>query len=121
FGDWAGKGEPGADPDESFKLQPRKSEASVFVHKDGGDSISVYSLLPYTDTPDTAAQRREDNLLMFAIGAIGRRLAPMANEEDPPFRSAGLSTGDLLEVIDISAGTVSVTPDNWKAGLQRLE
>ncbi len=121
FGDWAGKGDPGADPDESFKLQPRKSEASVFVHKDGGDSISVYSLLPYTDTSDTAAQRREDNLLMFAIGAIGRRLAPMANEEDPPFRSAGLSTGDLLEVIDISAGTVSVTPDNWKAGLQRLE
>lgn len=121
FSDWAGKGEPGADPDESYKLQPRKSEASVFVHKDGGDSISVYSLLPYTDTPDTAAQRREDNLLMFAIGAIGRRLAPMANEEDPPFRSAGLSTGDLLEAVDISAGTVSVTPDNWKAGLQRLE
>ncbi|RYY95180.1 MAG: insulinase family protein, partial [Alphaproteobacteria bacterium] len=121
FGDWAGKGEPGKDPDESYTPKPRQPEASVFVHKDGGDSISVYSLLPYVDTPDTAAQRREDNLLMFAIGAIGRRLAPMANEEDPPFRSAGLSIGDLLEAVELSAGTVSVTPDNWKAGLQRLE
>ncbi len=121
FGDWAGKGEPGKDPDESYTPQPRKPEASVFVHKDGGDSISVYSLMPYTNPADTAAKRREDNLLMFAIGAIGRRLAPMANEDDPPFRSAGLSTGDLLEAVDLSAGTVTVTPDNWKAGLQRLE
>lgn len=121
FGDWAGKGEAGLDPDESYTPRPRQPEASVFVHKDGGDSISVYSLLPYVDTPDTSAQRREDNLLMFAIGAIGRRLAPMANEEDPPFRSAGLSIGDLLEAVELSSGTVSVTPDNWKAGLQRLE
>jgi len=121
FGDWAGKGEPGKDPDESYTLQPRKSDASVFVHKDGGDSISVYSLMPYANLTDTAAQRREDNLLMFAIGAIGRRLAPMANEDDPPFRSAGLTTGDILEAVNISAGTVTVTPDNWKAGLQRLE
>lgn len=121
FGDWAGKGEAGKDPDESYTPQPRKPEASVFVHKDGGDSISVYSLMPYTNLADTAAKRREDNLLMFAIGAIGRRLAPMTNEDDPPFRSAGLTTGDLLEAVDISAGTVNVTPDNWKAGLQRLE
>jgi len=121
FGGWEGKGEPGADPDESYKLEPRKSEASVFVHKDGGDSIGVYSLMPYVDTADTMAQRREDNLLMFAIGAIGRRLAPMANEEDPPFRSAGLSTGDLLETVELSSGSVVVTPDNWRTGLQRLE
>lgn len=121
FSNWIGKGEAGTDPDESYKLQPRKPEASVFVHKDGGDSISVYSLMPYTNPADTAAKRREDNLLMFAIGAIGRRLAPMANEDNPPFRSAGLTTGDLLEAVDISAGSVTVTPDNWKAGLQRLE
>ena len=121
FADWTGKGEAGATPNLSYTLKPRPSEASVFVHKDGGDSISVYSLMPYTDLPDTAANRREDNLLMFGIGAIGRRLAPIANEEDPPFRSAGLTTGDLLNAVDIGGASVVVTPENWRAGLQRLE
>jgi len=121
FSDWAGKGEPGKEPDLAYTPKQRRSEASVFVHKDGGDSIAVYSLMPYTDPPDTGAQRREDNLLMFGIGAIGRRLAPMANEADPPFRNAGLTTGDLLEAVDIAGASITVTPEAWRAGLQRVE
>ena len=71
FSDWIGRGVAGKTPDIAYTPRARPSEASVFVHKDGGDSISVYSLMPYTDLPDTAANRREDNLLMFGIGAIG--------------------------------------------------
>ena len=121
FSDWAGKGEPGKEPDLSYTPKARPPEASIFVHKDGGDAINVYSLMPFDEPPDTAAQRRADNLLMFGISAFGRRLAPRANEADPPFRSAGLTTGDLLDAIDIAGGTVNVTPDSWKPGLQRLE
>ncbi|MDP3737278.1 MAG: insulinase family protein [Hyphomonadaceae bacterium] len=121
FGDWKGRGEPGRDPDLSYVIKDRPSEASVFLHKDGGDSISAYSLLPFRDDPDTAGQRRLDNLLMFAISAFGRRLAPLANSEDPPFRSATLSTGAMLETADVAGGSVSLTPGAWKPGLQTLE
>jgi len=121
FSDWAGRGVAGKTPDIAYTPRARPSEASVFVHKDGGDSISVYSLMPYTNLPDTGANRREDNLLMFGIGAIGRRLAPMANEDNPPFRSAGLTTGDVIEAVDVGGASVVVTPENWRAGLQRLE
>lgn len=121
FSDWVGKGEAGKTPDLTYTPKARPSEASVFVHKDGGDSISVYSLMPYTDLPDTGANRREDNLLMFGIAAIGRRLAPMVNEDDRPFRSAGLTTGDILKAVDVGGASVVVTPENWQAGLQRLE
>ena len=121
FSDWAGRGEAGKTPDLAYAPRTRPSEASVFVHKDGGDSISVYSLMPYTDLPDTGANRREDNLLMFGIAAIGRRLAPMVNEDDRPFRSAGLTTGDILKAVDVGGASVVVTPENWRAGLQRLE
>ena len=121
FSDWVGKGDAGRTPDLTYTPKSRPSEASVFVHKDGGDSISVYSLMPYTDLPDTGANRREDNLLMFGTAAIGRRLAPMTNEDNPPFRSAGLTTGDILKAVDVGGGSVVVTPDNWRAGLQRLE
>jgi len=110
FGDWAGKGEPGRDPDLAYTPPVRPSAASAFVHKDGGDSIAVYSLRPYRDEPDTAGQRRLDNLLMFGIGALGRRLAPMANAEDPLFRSAGVTSSDILRTVDSSAGSVTLTP-----------
>jgi len=121
LGDWKGRGEPGKDPDLSYAVKDRPSAASVFVHKDGGDSISVYSLMPFHDLPDTAANRRENNLLSFATGAVGRRLAPMANSEDPPFRSAGLSSSDILEAADYASGSVTVTPGNWQPGLRALE
>ena len=121
FADWTGKGEAGKEPDLDYIAKSRPPEASVFVHKDGGDSIAIYSLMPFTDPADTAAQRREDNLLMFGIGAIGRRLAPMANEADPPFRNAGLTSGDVLEAVDIAGASVTVTPETWRAGLQRVE
>jgi zinc protease len=121
FGDWRGRGEAGKNPDLSYEILERPSAASVFTHGDGGDSISVYSFMPFREETDTAAQRRADNLLMFAIGALSRRLAPLTNAEDPPFRSAGLSTGDMLETVRISGGSVTVTPESWKPGLQTLE
>ena len=121
FGDWAGRGEAGVEPDMTYALGERGMEASLFVHKDGGDSISVYSLSPYAKQTDTGAQRRLDNLLMFGIGALSRRLAPMANWEEPPFRSAGLSTGDMMEMAEVAGGSVTVTPEGWKDGLQALE
>ena len=58
FGDWQGRGEAGKEPDLTYTLKNRPSEASMFTHPDGGDSISVYSLKPFEDLPDTAANRR---------------------------------------------------------------
>lgn len=121
FSDWAGKGAAGADPDTHYALTRREAAASVFFHKDGGDSISVYSLKPYEDLPDTAANRRESNLLGFALGAIDRRLSRLANSAKPPFRSAGLAYSDVLKAADYAGGSVAVTPGNWRAGLTALE
>ncbi|MEP7209366.1 MAG: insulinase family protein [Alphaproteobacteria bacterium] len=121
FSDWAGRGAPGVDPDKSYTPKVREAAASVFTHKDGGDSIAVYSLRPYEDLPDTAAYRRESNLLGFATGAIGRRFSRLANGDKPPFRAAGLNYSDVLEAADYAGGSVAVTPENWKAGLTALE
>ena len=121
FGGWIGKGEPGVEPDRSYVLKSRGFEASVFAHKDGGDSINVTSLMPYRKVADTGAQRREDNLLMFAIGALSRRLSPMTNWDEPPFRSAGLSTGDMMATAAVAGASVTIAPEGWKEGLRALE
>jgi zinc protease len=121
FSDWAGRGEAGAEPDLAYTPSRKGPAASVFVHKDGGDSLGVYSLSPYEELPDTAAYRKESNLLSFATGAVSRRMARLANSEAPPFRTAGVALSDVLEAADASTGSVQVTPGAWKAGLRALE
>jgi zinc protease len=121
FGDWVGKGNPGAEPDLTYTLKPRQPEASVFTHPDGGDSISILSLSPFEDLPDNAANRRESNLLSFATGAVARRFAIISNGEAPPFRNAGLSYSDILQAADAAGASATVTPEDWKRGLEALE
>ena len=121
FADWHGQGEAGLEPDRSYALRQRDRAASVFVHKDGGDSVVVYSLSPFTEAVDTLAQRRADNMLMFGIGAVQRRLAPMANIDPSPFRSASLSSGDLLRTVDVAGASVSFAPGEWRPALEALE
>jgi zinc protease len=121
FSDWNGKGEPGKDPDKSYTPKKREPAASVFQHEDGGDSVSVYFEVPFEDLPDTAAYRKESNFLNFANGIIARRFTVMGNAEDPPFRRAGLSYSDILEAVDSSSGSATVTPGGWKKGLQAVE
>lgn len=121
FGDWQGQGDAGPEPDRHYALREREPAASVFVHKDGGDSIAVYALSPFTAPADTLAQRRADNMLMFGVGAVQRRLAPLANAEAPPFRSAGLSSGDILRTADVAGGSVAFAPGEWRSALEALE
>lgn len=121
FGDWAGIGEAGAELDRGYTPPDRQPAASVFVHRDSGDSIGVYSLSRFTPDIDTGAQRRADNLLMFGIGAVQRRMAPLANAEDPPFRSAGMSNSDILRTVDVAAGSITFAPGQWAPALAALE
>jgi zinc protease len=121
FGGWVGEGEAGGEPDRSYVPATREPAASVFVHRDGGDSIAVYSLSPFVPDVDTGAQRRADNLLMFGVGAVQRRLAPLVNTEAPPFRSAGISSGDALRVANTASGSMSFAPGEWAPAVAALE
>jgi zinc protease len=121
FNSWQGRGTAGAEPEEGYDLSERGPAASVFVHPDGGDSISVHVLSPYAERPDTAAVRRENNLLSFANAALSRRLSVLTNSADPPFRRASLSRSDILRAVDAVNATVSVTPGEWAKGLRAVE
>lgn len=121
FADWRGKGARGQDAIPAYSLQPRKPAASVFTHPDGGDEISVYSLTPHRKFPDTVAGQQERILLALGIGAVNRRLAAASSAENPPYRSAQVFASDLLESANYAGGSASVTPGQWKRGLEALE
>lgn len=121
FSDWQGRGEAGSDPDLSYAVRARGPEASVFQHADGGDSVSAYVLTPYEDLPDTAANRREANIMSFGLSAVSRRLAVLANAEAAPFRRASLGYSDVLEAADVASASATINPGRWKEAVEALE
>jgi zinc protease len=121
FSSWTGKGPAGVEPADDWSPSARQPAASVYVHPDGGDAISVYGLKPMDRPADTVAQRRSSNLLSFAVGAINRRLATLADSEAPPFRRASVAFDDVLDTAKTVALSASIRPGAWPAALDSLE
>jgi zinc protease len=121
FADWRGRGVPGEDAAAAYSLSDREPEASIFVHPDGGDVISVYTLSPFQKVPDTVAGQRERILLALGIGAVNRRLAAAVVAENPPYRNAQMFASDILESARTAGGSVTVLPGEWRRGLETLE
>ena len=121
FSDWQGRGAGVVDNEVPYSLPARSSEASVFVHRDGGDAVSVYSLSPFHRLPDTIAGQRERMLLALGISAVNLRLAAAANIENPPYRDARLFASDVLESASYSGGYIAFAPGQWRRGLEALE
>lgn len=121
FSDWAGVGPPGRELTEDWSPPERPPAASVYVHPDGGDSIIAYALRPIERPADTAARRRDNNLLAFGIGALNRRFATLADSEAPPFRQASAAESDLLESAAAATVSASTTPGAWRPALEALE
>jgi zinc protease len=121
FSDWQGRGPAGGVASRSYVPNHRDAAASIFAHSAGGDSVSVYSPVMYVDPPDSIAHRLESDLLAIGVGAMARRFARVAEEADPPFRSAGLFYASILNTVDTAIASVDVKPGGWKRGLQALE
>ena len=71
----------------------------------------------YAERPDTIAQRKEDTLRGIAYGIIGRRMTRLAREENPPFRGAGFSTGDVLDAGRTTSLIVQTIDGQWQRGV----
>lgn len=121
FATWRGRGEGGDDVDATYMPEEREAAASVFVHPDGGDAISVYFVSPYHAFPDTVAGHRERFLLALGVAAVNRRLVAAANSSDPPFRAGSVFRSDVLESASFSGAAAATRPGEWKAGLVALE
>jgi zinc protease len=121
FSDWEGRGRAGEVAPRSYVPSQHDAAASIFAHDAGGDSVSVYSPVTFEDPPDSIEHRRESDLLAIGMGVMARRFARLAEDGDPPFRSAGLVYVSILNTVDTAIGSVDVKPGGWKRGLQALE
>ncbi|HVY88406.1 MAG TPA: insulinase family protein [Hyphomonadaceae bacterium] len=121
FGDWSGRGAPGADPDLGYAPPSRKTVAAVSVDESADETLSVYAISRYSPLPDTVAGKREQLLLAVGVAALNQRLSFQAGGNSPPFRQASLFETDLFKSANVAGASISIAPGRWKEGITALE
>lgn len=80
-------------------------------------SISIASVTPYHDEPDTAATRLKYLPRDIAIGILNRRFSVLAKKEDAPFVSAFVSVSEDFHFMREASVNVECKPEQWSAAL----
>jgi zinc protease len=116
FGDWrAADGEPQPDAGPS---DPTYADATdIYLDPALDEQVIAFRNGPWIDEPDTRAQRKTALLRALGYAVISRRMQLLAQSEDPPFRSAGVGTGDVFETARQTSLTVNAIEGQWQRGL----
>ena len=121
FGDWQGRGDPGDEPTLGAPELDRGLEADFHSEPDITTQVSLTYLQATRPRPDTAAERKQNQINGLGFRILNRRFATLAREADAPFVGAGASASesfDTVKTIQVSAAT---TGENWQAALASLE
>jgi len=116
FGDW--QGAP-ADPQPSagpVKFKD-KGRTAVYLEPALAERIVASRHGPWLDEPDSIAQRQENLLRQIGYAIINRRLQRISRNPDPPFRGAGIGTGDVFKAGRTTRLIVDTVDGKWRRGL----
>ena len=106
FASWSGPGaapRPQAGPIDFA----RAGETDIYLDPALTAQFSASRIGPWSERPDTMANRRASILRGLGYGILSRRFTRMARAGDPPFRGAALGTSDILEAGRQSSLTVT--------------
>lgn len=89
----------------------------------GESSVSIEAFKARIDPPDNSARREEDLRLMLASQMVNRRLERISKQDDSPFSSANMHTGDFYDLgfALYSSIDADCKPENWKPALTLIE
>lgn len=94
-----------------------KSRADIYIDPALSERITVQRNGRYLDEPDSIAQRRRNLLRDIGYAIINRRLQRLSRSVEPPFRSAGVGTGNVFEAARSTRLIVDTVDGKWQTGL----
>lgn len=116
FADWRPAPLP-TEPDIGPIDLARSGETDIFLDPALSEMVTISRLAPWKDLPDSIAARRDNLVRSLGYDIVNRRLARLAAQDDPPFRSAGFGTGDLFEAARTTSLSISTIDGGWQRGL----
>ncbi len=116
FADWQAS-EAAAQPEFGPVDYALAGSTDIFLDPALAERVTVSRHGPWITPPDTLASRRERVLRELGYGIVNRRLTRLTRIEDPPFRGAGLGTGEVFEVGRTTNLIVDAGEGEWQRGL----
>jgi zinc protease len=121
FADWRGVGAGAADPELGIPDFNRPRTTDTYIHPAVAESVTVTRLQRWSRPADTLTVRRR--LLLESIGEaiVERRLQRIAQQENAPFLSAGLSEGGRYDRLRQFTFGASSRDGEWQQALAAVE
>ncbi|MEO6716474.1 MAG: insulinase family protein [Novosphingobium sp.] len=116
FGSWQpapSPEQPGAGPVDPA----RRNQTEIYIDAALSERVAVSRHGPWLDEPDTVAQRRENLLRQIGYSIVNRRLQRISRQAAPPFRDAGMGTGDVFKAGRTTNLIVDTVDGKWRRGL----
>ena len=112
---WPTPAEP--QPDAGPVIAKDKPRTGIYIDPALSERVVASQHGPRLDEPDSVATRRENVLRQIGYGIVNRRLQRVSRASDPPFRDAGLGTGDVFEAGRTTNLVVDTIDGKWRRGL----
>ncbi len=120
FGDWAGTGAAGGDPDRG-KVAKRGLETMIVVEPGSSTNMQISWVSPPDLARDSNAERRKSWTEQLGFAVLNRRLEAIARGGQPPFLSAGAFAGDQFRTARITTMAVTARPGEWRPALTAVD
>lgn len=115
FADWQAKPETPR-PDQGKVLLKQKSAVDIHLDPSLSERVTASRHGPWSDEPDTIANRRRNLLRQIGYGVVNRRFQRMSRAIDPPFRGAGFGTSEVFKLGRTTNLIVDTTDGGWQRG-----
>ncbi|WP_421849113.1 M16 family metallopeptidase [Novosphingobium sp.] len=116
FADWPARA-PAKRPAQGRVLVDQQGAAHVHLDPALSERVTVSRHGRWRKEPDTAENRRVALLRQIGYGVINRRLLRLSRAAQPPFRGAGLGTGEVFHIGRTTNLVIDTAENGWRTGL----
>jgi zinc protease len=121
FGDWKGQGTAGPALARGSIDFARQTAFDTFVDPAVATTVDLTVLRPWSDEPDTVAERRRESVEGLAASLFNRRLQRLVNTPDSPLLGAAILMQEQKDLTKAATLKVAAKDGAWKEALDTAE
>ncbi len=121
FADWQGPDMPRPDPEIGTVEVNRPFSVGYFYDPEVFTILTVDTIRPSRDRPDTAENRFENNLVTLGNAILSRRFETLISSGTSPLLQAGAGQSSDFGIAESSSILAVLAPEQWQDGIIAIE